>query len=278
MTHYDDVILPDTIALASTSGPSTSVEQVSLASGFRETNLRWTQKLRQLNIGFPARIPTAAYIILQIFEAINGPFHSFLSKDRNDWNTTAGNMENGGEASITKDDQVLENTSDLTVLGDGVTTEFQCVKDYSHGATATSRRTIQKPQNGAGDFAIKVALDGTLKTEGVDYTVDYSTGIIAFASAPGVGVAPTWGGAFYIPVAFISDDFLATLLQPGITAIPDIPLIEVRLAVGNSSVNKFTPTATITITTTAPIVASVSINKDVPSGNLTITTTAPTVT
>ncbi len=229
MTHFDDIIIPDTIALAGQTGPSTSVEQVSLSNGFRETNLLWTQKLRQFNIGYPNMKLTDAFIILRIFEAVNGPFNSFLSKDQNDWNTTAGNMGSSGAASITKDDQKLENTTDQTDVGDGSTLTFQCIKDYSVGATATHRRNIIKPQNGVGDFAIKVALDGVLQTEGADYTVNYSIGIVTFTVAPGAGVAPTWGGAFYVPVAFINDDFLALLLQPGITSIPDIPMLEVRL-------------------------------------------------
>ena len=229
MTQFDDIIIPDTIALSGQTGPSTSVEQVSLSNGFRETNLLWTQKLRQLNIGYPNMKPTDAFVVLRIFEAVEGPLNSFLTKDRNDWNTTAGNMENGGESNITKDDQKMENTADQTDLGDGSTTTFKLLKDYSVGATATHRRFIIKPQNGTGDFAIKVALDGVLKTEGPDFTVNYSTGIVTFATAPANGVAPTWGGAFYVPVAFMSDDFLALLLQPGITSIPDIPLMEVRI-------------------------------------------------
>ena len=187
MTQFDDIIIPDRIALAGSTGPSTSVEQVSLSNGFRETNLLWTQKLRQLNIGYPNMTTTDAFEILRIFEAVEGPLNSFLCKDRNDWNTTAGNMQNGGETSITKDDQKLENTVTKLDVGDGSTTTFQCIKDYSSGATATHRRTILKPQNGAGNFAIKVALDGVLKTEGPDFTVDYSTGIVTFSSAPGNG-------------------------------------------------------------------------------------------
>lgn len=229
MSHFDDIIIPDTIALSGQTGPSTSVEQVSLSNGFRETNLLWTQKLRRLNIGYPNMTPTDAFVILKIFEAVEGPLHSFLSKDRNDWNTTAGNMENGGESSITKDDQKLENTADQTDVGDGTEKDFLCLKDYSSGSTATHRRYITKPQDGTGDFAIKVALDGVLKTEGVDYTVNYSTGVISFTVAPGIGVVPTAGFAFYVPVAFVSDDFLALLLQPGITSVPDIPLMEVRI-------------------------------------------------
>ena len=230
MAHYDDVILPTKLALGSGTGPSTSTDVVFVGSGYRYANSRWSQKLRRFNIGYNVRSLADAYGILKIFEAVDGPGNSFLVRDWNDWNSTEGAMGSTGLDQAAALDQPLQNTADLTFLGDGTTTTFQMVKRYTAGATAAHTRTIKKPQSGT----ILVAVDGATQSEGGDYTVDYATGIVTFTAAPGASVSPTavsvtWGGAFYVPVAFSGDEFLTTLETYDGSAVPNIELVEERL-------------------------------------------------
>jgi uncharacterized protein (TIGR02217 family) len=224
MAHYDDVILPLGISAGTEIGPTTATDVAFTDSGYRKANQRWS------NLRYGIRTPEDAYAILKIFEAVAGPANSFLARAWNDWNTTEGRMENGGEAFVTAFDQPLRNTATGGTLGDGTTTTFQMIKRYSVGAAASHTRTLKKPQNGT----VKVAVDGVEQVEGVDFTVDYSTGIVTFVSAPGASVSPTavpvaWGGAFYVPVAFANDDFLESLEVYDGSNPPDIPLIEERL-------------------------------------------------
>ncbi len=232
MAHYDDVIMSSKLAYGGGTGPSVSTDVVFVGSGYRYANSRWSQKLRRFNIGYNVRSLADAHAILKIFEVVDGPGNSFLIRDWNDWNTTAGRMGKGNESLITAFDHPLQNISDETFLGDGVQTTFQMVLHHTIGATASHTRVIKKPESGT----IKVAVDGTEVTEGspTDFTVDYANGIITFQAAPGASISPTattvtWGGAFYVPVSFVSDDFLTTLETFDGSAVPNIELVEERL-------------------------------------------------
>ncbi|MFQ6016786.1 MAG: DUF2460 domain-containing protein [Kiloniellaceae bacterium] len=233
MAHYDDVIMPKAVRFGSSTTPRTSTRQVFTGSGFRKVNQLWSQKLRKLRLRYVRKI-SDVYEILRIWEAVEGPVHSFLARDWNDWNTTAGSFEPGDESKVSATDQPLQNTADESFLGDGTTTTFQMVKRYLVGATAAHTRTIQKPENGT----VKVAVDGVALSEGGspdDFTVDYSTGIVTFANPPGAGVSPTavnvtWGGAFRVPVHFAEDEGLIQELRSGkTTGVSGLELLEARL-------------------------------------------------
>jgi len=210
MAHYDDVILPLEMSFGSGFGPQTNTQNLITTSGYRKTNRRWNQKLRRFDIGYNVKTPEDLYLVKEIFEAVEGPFGSFLVRDWSDWNTTKGNMGGDDEAGdpTTKDDMPMRNTVTNLLVGDGSTTTFQLLKEYKpSGSTAQHLRDIIKPESGG----IKVALDGVLQTDPGDYSYNTSTGIVTFTSAPGGSVVPTWGGNFYVPVAFIADEFSQTV-------------------------------------------------------------------
>jgi uncharacterized protein (TIGR02217 family) len=149
------------------------------------------------------------YIIKDIFRSIDGPFGSFLIRSWDDWNTTFGLMEPGDESFITDVDAPLKNTVTGLLTGDGSTTTFQMIKEYKGGsATANHPQEIYKPQVGS----VQVAVDAAAKVEGVDYTVNYATGVVTFIlGAPAVATVPTYGAIFYEPVGFIDDELLQSL-------------------------------------------------------------------
>ena len=230
MAHYDDVIMPRSVRFGSSSGPTTSTQVVVTGGGHRKANRRWDQHLRRFALTY-LREPEDIHAILEIFEGVDGPANSFLARDWNDWNTTAGRMKPGDEAQITAFDQPLRNTADNSFLADGATRTFQMVKRYLPGS-AGHTRVIEKPQAGT----IRAAVDGVELLEGspTDFTVNTATGIVTFQTAPGATGSPTavpvtWGGAFHVPVAFVNDEFIQGLQSAETTELPDIPLIEVRL-------------------------------------------------
>ncbi len=231
MAHFDNVILPPSLSFGTTTGPKTSTDVSFTDSGFRKANRRWSQHLRRFNLRYGVRSPQDVYTILKLFEAVDGPANSFLLRDWNDWNTTDGRMEKGGDSNTTATDQPLENTVTKGIVGDGTTLTYQARKDYTVGGASHSR-TIKKPVS-----PIKVAVDGVVQEEGGSpdgFTVDYSTGIVTFTTAPGAsgsptGVSVTWGGAFYVPVAFEGDEFIQSLDTHDASSVPDIRLIEERI-------------------------------------------------
>ena len=84
-------------------------------------------------------------------------------------------------------------------------------------------RSIPKPVLGS----VLVALDGAPQTEGVDFSLDETTGIISFNTAPVMGVAITAGFLFDTPVRFDTDELRINLAAFKAGDIPSIALIEV---------------------------------------------------
>ena len=73
-------------------------------------------------------------------------------------------------------------------------TEFALLKRYSSGAQSWTR-AIAKPVAGS----VRVALGGVEQMSG--WTVDTTTGVVTFDTAPAAGVAVTAGFAFDVPSA-----------------------------------------------------------------------------
>ena len=105
--------------------------------------------------------------------------------------------------------------------GDGTTTAFQLVKRYASGSQ-TWVRTITKPVAGS----VAVALNGTPQASG--WSVDTTTGVITFTTAPGLSVAITAGFEFDVPVRFDTDVLDVTLDLERLGSITSIPLLEIR--------------------------------------------------
>lgn len=228
MAHHNFELLPRDIAYGSVSGPEALADIITTTSGFRHTNRLWDQYLRRLTISFNTRTPINAGVILAVFEAV-GITDTFLQRDHNDWNTTDGDMRlrgDAGEAAITKDDQPMQNTADLTEVGDGSTTTFQLLKKRIKN-TATHSRLIKKPE--LTSPVPLVALDGALQSTPANYSISASTGICTFTVAPGVNVVPTWGGTFLIPVAFMRSEFQQQILTGDLHQVLNLQLTEVRI-------------------------------------------------
>jgi hypothetical protein len=103
--------------------------------------------------------------------------------------------------------------------GDGSTTVFQIQRVKTDGvhnvswpllhpvpaypsATPIPPQHVGASGTGATSVSNTVKVDGVLKTEGTDYSVSATTGVITFGSAPAAGKAVTWSGWFYITVRF----------------------------------------------------------------------------
>jgi uncharacterized protein (TIGR02217 family) len=105
--------------------------------------------------------------------------------------------------------------------GDGTTTAFQLVKRYASGSQ-TWTRAIAKPVAGT----VRIALGGVEQPSG--WSVDTTTGIVTFSTAPSSGVAITAGFEFDVPVRFDTDALDVTLDLERLGSITSIPLLEIR--------------------------------------------------
>lgn len=208
---FHEVLFPLDIALKSAGGPERRTEIVTLGSGREERNARWAHARRRFDAGYGVRSLEALAAVVAFFEERRGRLHGFRWRDRLDH----ASASTGAPDAL---DQPLGT-------GDGARTDFALTKTYG-AAHAPYQRPIVKPVAGS----VRVAVGGVEQTEGVAFSCDPTTGIVAFLAGhvPGVGVAVTAGFLFDVPVRFDTDYLEVDLTAFAAGAIPKIPLIEIR--------------------------------------------------
>jgi len=209
---FHDVRFPTDISRQSQGGPERRTDIVVLGSGHEERNSRWADSRRSYNAGYGVKSLDDLHAVIAFFEERRGRFHGFRWRDASDWKSC---LPEGTPSAL---DQRIG-------LGDGLGRAFQLLKTY--GSTfAPWRRSITKPVAGS----VVVAVDGTEKSEGVDFDVDGAKGIVTFAlgKTPAAGAIITAGYAFDVPVRFDSDRLEINLQGFRHGAIPNIPVIEIR--------------------------------------------------
>jgi len=105
--------------------------------------------------------------------------------------------------------------------GDGTTTVFQLVKTYASGNRVFSRliakpitSDVQRFDGSYCDSDPEFYFGGTLLEDGTDYTLDQTTGLVTFTTAPAATSPPTpitWTGEFHVPVRFTQDALKAQI-------------------------------------------------------------------
>jgi uncharacterized protein (TIGR02217 family) len=74
---------------------------------------------------------------------------------------------------------------------------------------------------------VRVAVDAVEQSSG--WSVDDTTGVVTFTSAPAISAAITAGFEFDVPVRFDTDTLTINLDNVRAGEIPHIPLLEIRL-------------------------------------------------
>lgn len=210
---FHDVLFPQRLAFGATGGPERKTDVVTLASGFEERNSPWAGSRRRYNAGFAVAGAADLHAVIAFFEARHGRLHAFRFRDPLDHASCAPGV-------------TPQPTDQAIGTGTGSLATFQLVKTYSSGG-ASQTRTIKKPVSGT----VRVAVAGTEKTLGTDFTVDLATGVVTFLAGhlPGAGAGVTAGFEFDVPVRFDSDRLEINLAEFEAGDIPDIPLVEVML-------------------------------------------------
>lgn len=211
MSFLETPRFPVDISYGSTFSTRRNTSVVSTQSGHEWRNRNWSASRKQYDIGYGTRSQAQAYAVIEFFEAVGGRADAFRFKDWSDYKSL------GPDDTPANDDQNFGT-------GDGSTVAFQLTKTYTKGALSFSR-TITKPVSGT----ILIAVNAVAQTEGGgnDYTIDYTTGIVTFNSAPTSGHAITWGGEFDVPVRFDQDELTIDIRSLDAASL-SIPLVEVR--------------------------------------------------
>ena len=196
---------PLDIALGARGGPERRTEVTTLAGGGEQRNGRWAHSRRRYNAGYGVKSRADMQAVLAFFEERRGRLHGFLWRDGLDFSS-------GGPMPLPTDQAIG--------TGNGVRTTFQLTKKYG-AAFDPYLRTIAKPVAGS----VRVAVNGVEAVSG--WTVDVTTGVVGFGTAPAVGAAVTAGFLFDVPVRFDSDRLDIELNGFDGAEAPSIPLVEI---------------------------------------------------
>jgi uncharacterized protein (TIGR02217 family) len=205
---FHEVRFPDNISRGARGGPERRTQIVELASGDEERNASWANSRRRYDVAYGIRRADDLAAVVAFFEARNGRLHGFRYKDWADYKSALPSQ------AITATDQQIGT-------GTGSLQSFQLAKRYTSGAQ-TWVRTIAKPVAGT----VRVALGMVEQLSG--WTLDASTGVITFTTAPTNGVIVRAGFEFDVPVRFDSDTLDVTLDFERLGSITSIPLLEIR--------------------------------------------------
>jgi uncharacterized protein (TIGR02217 family) len=210
MTAFHEVRFPIEISMNSRGGPERLTDIVVTGAGREQRNTRWLHSRRRYEAGYGVKSPAAIALVLAFFEERRGRLYGFRWRDRADYKSCPPGLAPAAT------DQALG-------LGDGVTRGFQLAKTYG-AAFAPYSREIFKP---VAD-SVRVAVNGVEKSAGVDFTVDNTTGIVRFSTAPASGAVLAAGFLFDTPVRFDTDVLEIDYAGLDTGQIPKIPLLEIR--------------------------------------------------
>lgn len=228
---FVDEIFPEEIGKKSIRSIVHRTSVTELDSGADERAARWAGNRRRWNV--KRGIDTLANLqeVNDFMEAV-GMVNAWRFRDPLDYSSDGTNHIN---PTPTQTDQRIG-------IGNAVKTQFQLIKVYTFGQR-TKTRTITKPRSGS----LLVAVAGALKTEGVDYAADHSTGLIDFTlgsaplGAPGNGQTVDAGYLYDNVAAFhpsMDEGFRLSLDEFEAGRMPDV-IIEEDL--GQPSVPDYPP-------------------------------------
>lgn len=209
---FHEILFPTAISRGSQGGPERKTDVVVLGSGREERNSRWADSRRTYNAGYGIKTLDELHAVIAFFEERRGRLHGFRWRDHTDHKSCAPSQQTAAL------DQIIGT-------GDGARATFQLGKWYG-SAHAPYLREITKPVAGT----VLIAVAGVVKSPST-YSVDLTTGLILFADGhtPPAGTAVTAGFLFDVPVRFETDKLEISLSGFQHGAIPDIPIVEIRL-------------------------------------------------
>ena len=196
---FHEVRFPADISYGSSGGPEYSTDIIITSSGYEQRNINWEQARARYNVAHGVKTEGQLAELLAFFRARRGRAYGFRFKDWADYRASAQNIGSGN----------------------GAQKSFQLIKNYVSSVTVT--RKISKPVTAS----VKIYKNGALQLTG--YSIDHTTGIVNFASAPANLVAITADFEFDVPVRFDTDKLSARMESYGVSSWNDIPLVEVRV-------------------------------------------------
>lgn len=210
MVSFHEVRFPTDISYGAVGGPLFNTDIIQLNSGYEKRNINWAEARGRWDVAHGVKTDTQMSILIAFFRARNGRAIGFRFKD---WADYVG------------EDQSLGT-------GDGITADWQIIKNYSSGGFTETRiisKIVAEVDVTVQNFELFV--DSVAQTEGVDFTVDRNTGIISFetGSIPASGDSIVCSYEFDVPVRFDTDRMAASIDNFNTNTWDNIPVVELRI-------------------------------------------------
>jgi uncharacterized protein (TIGR02217 family) len=199
MTGFHEVRFPDNIAYGATGGPEFATTVVATGAGHEKRNVNWSEARGRWDVASGLKTQAQLDELIAFFRARKGKAYGFRFKDWTDYKATG----------------------QLIGTGDGAIKTFQLVKHYPSGSVVEVR-TITKPVSGT----VHIYKDGVEQLSG--WSVDVTTGIVTFATAPATGVAITADFELDVPVRFDTDHMGVTIESFHLHRWQQISIVELR--------------------------------------------------
>lgn len=175
-------------------------------SGAEQRNANWSQPLGKWQIGDRYALYWEINYFLDFHAARKGSLEGFRFKDWSDYQSIKQQLG----------------------IGDGTKQAFQLIKTYTIGSNSVIRPILKPVAN-----TIRIYIDNVELHSG--WSVDITTGIVIFTTAPNVGAIITADFEFDVPVRFEQDkiDFRFDAYEVGtgeaIFQLQNLSLVELRL-------------------------------------------------
>lgn len=176
-------VFPTQISYGSSGGPNYRTTVVEALSGAKSRNVEWQYPLHTYDVAYGVKTIEEMLLLIDFFHVAQGRAYTFLYKDWADFNSSRPFLP-------------VDATDQIQGAGDGNTTEFPLMKNYTVGSHNKQRR-IKMPI----ESSVRVAIDGVPTAS---FTM-LDKGIIKMHTAPDNGAVVTAGYEFYVPVSFDSD-------------------------------------------------------------------------
>ena len=196
------------VSRGSSGGPMRVTDVVTLRSGFEQRNTIWANSRRAYDAGLGIQNIENLYEVIEFYEGRRGKLFGFRWKDWADYKSK------GPTSAISPNDVEIG-------IGDGSNTQFQLIKIYSSNLNPYTRK-INKPVSGTVTVTVNNAIT-------IDFSVDYTTGMINLFSPPPIGHSVKAGFEFDVPVRFNVNELIVNVEHFNVGAVPNIDVVEVRL-------------------------------------------------
>jgi uncharacterized protein (TIGR02217 family) len=196
---FHEVRFPTDISYESIGGPQFSTEVIQLSSGHEKRNQNWTYPRERWNVAYGVKSKTLLQALVEFFYARRGRAYGFRFKNHDDYDAVG----------------------EVLGTGDANETDFQLVKAYTSGGETLSRLIAKPVAN-----TVALYLDSSLQGSG--WSVDTTTGIVTFDSAPGAGVVVSADFEFDVPVRF-DTDHLPVQFSTYEARSTDVSVVELRV-------------------------------------------------